>query len=534
MKKEFYLIIVLFACCLFCSSCSENLYNVKDLRPNQANANIPQTDTVRTLLALTPLRGVYADSLKHTGLLDVQETANYQQALPNAVDVVYVNADFATAQLAESSIFEEALAKSTLLIDGSKENIEKFCEKYLPITFPGAEMVAYQSHLPGEKEFGLSTVAFGPQDNPLSTGMLLASLWAYTPKPNTTHTPYPKFNPTTTAPPEITTVPIVNLKKDNTTNDYNFKAGDKNFKIANVNSLRCEGKCQGAEGLNVINEPWWWLFQVYCNEYPATIGGFYYETGDRYRNPDASYFRLNPDGWGCHYFNIPILWDVVYSSGKDYGSDLVTRQSCWDNEPLKGGNISWQNNIYWRQDPQKLTSVASSGLIKFNQTSAKLAYLDMNVINGYSKSWGVTHASGAELGIGWGPLTVSVAASYSNGTVQSTTITRSSQREFWINDCMYAISGGKTIYGQVAAYTMDRYIEGTSEFNLQIRYIESGVSSRDPRTERTITYCIRQGAPSGIIGSFSGEVRTSKYVWISTTWYNKNQERIWTFKNCKR
>jgi hypothetical protein len=518
MRRQIRSVIALSVCCLSIAGCSEDLYKSRSVVPDQYSSAV--ADSEYTLLSLTPFEGEHADSLKKTGLINIQETTNYQQPLPAGIDVVYVNADYAPDKLTNSPLFWEALEKKTLLVDGSAANMEKFCKKNLPFYFPNAEMIAYQPNLKEEVEAGLTTIVFGPKDNPLSSGMLLASLWEYSPPNNTEEQPYPKFD--TIPPTAIVPPPAI-------AGHISFNNGEQPLEIMATNStsnvLETKGcvtnKCQDNVGGGGFDNAWWWIIE----------------------NCDSRR-QIRPDNYGCHYFNEGIKWDMTYSNRHDgpYGgadfSLFVRRQNCWDDQSFRGAKIPWRNEKFWRQDKPKTTVFAKHSnpeLYAFVKNTEQQGYLDVAVINGQSRGWGVTHSNGVELGINLGVFKASISSSYSRGVDQSVTVTTQSQREFWVSACMYKISGGGKIYGKVSGRTLDRYVEGTSEMNIRIRYIEdhSRPSDKSPKTERYVEYCVREGAPASIIGSFKGDIKTSKYYWIAATWFNRNEEWIKSFKNCK-
>jgi hypothetical protein len=96
---------------------------------------------------------------------------------------------------------------------------------------------------------------------------------------------------------------------------------------------------------------------------------------------------------------------------------------------------------------------------------------------------------------------------------------------------MHKVGGGR-LFGEVRAYTLSKYAAGQTEFNFRLKYVVY-VAGNQQTPEKHIQYCVRSGAPADIMGTFNGHVRTSRYYWIAATWYNKNEDLIRTFKNCK-
>jgi hypothetical protein len=527
-------------CCLFTAlnSCSENLYNTKDVRPSEFSQ--PRADEALTLLAITPFNGPNADTLRAIGL-DIQETTNYNQPLPMGIDVVYINADAAPEGIGKSKLFWEVLEKgATLVIDGSNQKMETFCTENLHIYTYGAELIAYRMSKneddsdqdPEIRPESLDVIDYGPGRNAISQGMLLESLWGKTAAKTQPPLPYPYSKPdNSTAKTPLPVESVSTLFDSPYSSAGSALRVGSNKESADEFSTCISTWCQSHSGLAVDKGPWWGVYDACRDE-----------------NKKPVVYHLSEHG--CHFYQQPLDFtksyaiDVTQKSSRsqlwyEY-SDFLRRQKCWDDKLSQGVTVDWQKISYNSVGNNKRSVFYRQALQRFESSKCKSCYLDFSVINGKTQSWSLDHKGGAGIGLKTAApffevFSVSVDAEFERtlGTSQTVTVTQSTQREFWVTPCMFKVANGKSniknaiIYGRVVAETVQSKRAGFMEFNLGIRYIRD-----NQKQEKKISYCFRQGGNQELINQFSGNVRTSKYYWIYSKWYTRLETPISTFKNC--
>jgi hypothetical protein len=534
---------------LFLSSCAEDLYKLN--QPNGVARTIMfKPDSANTLLALTPLRGPNAEFiLQAKEFLDIQETTNYEQSLPKGIDVLYLNADYADFSIGRSKLLIDALDKGAyLLVDGSPAKLEAFCKETMPFYFPEAQMIAYSIAEPDsttEQMEAFQTIVFSPKDNILSKGMLLETLWKYVEIDENDK----KFVPPLSGEDS----------NDNTRMNINSVVpAPTNLRMDNLAGCSNDGTPVRVGDFSKTEN-------IKLHVYSSTVSNWAYN--ELFQNiirpcsPTNIYGNFLPEYFikatnGCHFLNEVInknaayYWNDRYPSGS--GLIQIRRVSNWDGYESDGVRFGWISPIFTRKDPNTEKRVATSRTFRFDRESCRSCYLDMNIISSRSKTfeaktdWGVklgfSFSSGATIPLlGSGvSITFGVMAGYvgSYGKSQTVTVSKSSQREFWVNTCMFktankGVEKGSTIYGKVYANVLGSYRKGNYEFNAYVPYVTQQEYPNFPRYYGYVSSCIRQNAPDDVKLKFYGDIVTGRYVYVYSKWYDKLQRPISTFKNCR-
>lgn len=542
---------------VFVFSCNEDLYVLKPNYLAEEGRITPMPDSVNTLLALTPMTGPNADTLKALkGFVDFQFTSNLRQELPDGIDVVYVNADYAVGndEIGHSDLIWTALGnkKSKILIDGSKENIEKYCKSYMPVQFPNAEMVAYYSEeadsteknedAPEEARNHLfSTMVYGKEDNEISVDMLRESLWDFSPELNTDFEESPnKIVPSTSS---IDNPIVLNPAKNSATMNANFQ----NLTTGTKDDWWPDRWDRAGDGTGC-----WIGTEPKCGEIngkyefswnnikplPGVNSHMLLVNGEQNKN-DCAKFKLNTaQGVGCHVHNYPFVKRStilhLYNCGNAVPCmSTYELNTCNENAGKTQIKIQWGRPALDKVGPVYKTTIFKSGYYRFDKKTCKSCYIDMAMAKGKSRSWGQSISTGNDFkysgSLVMGILTVKVGKEVSkaagNSSSQSVSITKVTQREFWVSACMFSVAGG-TIYGRGYVETKHRWTSGKYEVDFSVPY-------KHRENLGYVTYCMREDAPANAAVKTRGFVRTTNQNIWSVKWYNRHEIPIKNFNKCK-
>ncbi|CAH0997744.1 hypothetical protein EMA8858_03878 [Emticicia aquatica] len=521
----------------------------------------PMPDSLHTIVALTPMTGTNVDSLFKGGdKFVIQYPTDLNQGLPAGIDVLYLNADYATLAHGNCGLLGYATSNNNIkiMIDGSVKNIEKFCKAIFNIYNPQSALMVYENIPPdssAEADIpygGSTTMAFGKKYNPISYDMLIESIfdfsvndkltvedfrkafeYEYDPKSPKTiagiakmqalRKQYAQSKPQSVLNPiELTGSPLLLANK--TDDISSLFPNNETPKLSNSSSTSFtyeEGPYCDWSRWNEGSFNYLWNngegHKIWANkdECDTDVYNMYYGY-----QPEHD---LTPNRVSTHINNpgadIPdkTFYRGYYKNGNEYknGESViwpVRRLNCKDG----AGTFSWRIEKTW--SPGSYVSAPRNELVlpgvwvAFSTKSSKSGYLDFGISQNYSKSYGLTRTGGFGYSDGVDVVGYSIEtafeSSWSKSNSQEVSVSKTANIEYWFGPCMIKVAN--PIYGKLQAWT--KTAKGSGEVAIRMRMVY--VDQRDTWDIRALQFEIKDGN----MPKYSGTLKFTKNYWSKALW----------------